>query len=127
MELEGINIGTAAVSAICGVIGTWLTTKKIAQKKARPVDSDDRYVTQLECKNCRDALSKRIDELGPALGRIFQKLSENDKRSEDRSLQIHKRIDPLIEKLSETKGRVDTLDNAIATAFTVATKGGSKK
>ena len=121
METEGIIIGSGAVGAICGVVGTWIKAK-IAQKKARPVDSDDRYVTQLECKNCRDALSKRIDELGP----IFQKLSENDKRSEDRSLQIHRRIDPLIEKLSETKGRVDTLDNAISTALTAATKGVSK-
>ena len=125
METEGIIIGSGAVGAICGVVGTWIKSR-IAQKRARPLDSDDRYVTQLECKNCRDALSKRIDELGPALGRIFQKLSENDKRSEDRSLQIHRRIDPFIEKLSETKGRVDTLDNAISTALTAATKGVSK-
>ena len=126
MELEGAHFGTAAVSAICGVICTWLTTKKIAQKKARPVDSDDRYVTQLECKNCREAINKRIDELGPALNRIFKKLNENDIRSEDRAQRTHSRIDPLIEKLSETKGRVDTLENAISTALTAATKGGSK-
>ena len=125
METEGIIIGSGAVGAICGVVGTWIKAK-IAQKKARPVDSDDRYVTQLECKNCRDAINKRIDELGPALNRIFKKLNENDIRSEDRAKRTHSRIDPLIEKLSETKGRVDTLENAISTALTVATKGGSK-
>lgn len=125
METEGIIIGSGAVGAICGVVGTWIKAK-IAQKKARPVDSDDRYVTQLECKNCRDAISKRIDELGPALNRIFKKLNENDIRSEDRAQRTHSRIDPLIEKLSETKGRVDTLENAISTALTVATKGDSK-
>jgi predicted RNase H-like nuclease (RuvC/YqgF family) len=125
METEGIIIGSGAVGAICGVVGTWIKAK-IAQKKARPVDSDDRYVTQLECKNCREAINKRIDELGPALNRIFKKLNENDIRSEDRAQRTHARIDPLIEKLSETKGRVDTLENAISTALTVATKGGSK-
>ena len=125
METEGIIIGSGAVGAICGVVGTWIKAK-IAQKKARPVDSDDRYVTQLECKNCREAINKRIDELGPALNRIFKKLNENDFRSEDRAQRTHSRIDPLIEKLSETKGRVDTLENAISTALTAATKGGSK-
>lgn len=125
METEGIIIYSGAVGSICGVVGTWIKAK-IAQKKARPVDSDDRYVTQLECKNCREAINKRIDELGPALNRIFKKLNENDIRSEDRAQRTHSRIDPLIEKLSETKGRVDTLENAISSALTVATKGGSK-
>ena len=125
METEGIIIGSGAVGAICGVVGTWIKAK-IAQKKARPVDSDDRYVTQLECKNCREAINKRIDELGPALNRIFKKLNENDIRSEDRAQRTHSRIDPLIEKLSETKGRVDTLENAISTVLTAATKGDSK-
>ncbi len=125
METEGIIIGSGAVGAICGVVGTWIKSR-IAQKRARPLDSDDRYVTQLECKNCREAINKRIDELGPALNRIFKKLNENDIRSEDRAQRTHSRIDPLIEKLSETKGRVDTLENAISTALTVATKGGSK-
>ena len=125
METEGIIIGSGAVGAICGVVGTWIKSR-IAQKRARPLDSDDRYVTQLECKNCRDALSKRIDELGPALNRIFKKLNENDIRSEDRAQRTHSRIDPLIEKLSETKGRVDTLENTISSALTAATKGGPK-
>ena len=125
METEGIIIGSGAVGAICGVVGTWIKSR-IAQKRARPLDSDDRYVTQLECKNCREAINKRIDELGPALNRIFKKLNENDIRSEDRAQRTHSRIDPLIEKLSETKGRVDTLENAISTALTAATKGGSK-
>lgn len=125
METEGIIIGSGAVGAICGVAGTWIRSK-VAQKRARPVDSDDRYVTQLECRNMRCEMNRRIEEIGPALGRIFQKLTDNDKRSEDRSMSIHRRVDPLIEKLSETKGRVDGLENRIRDAAALATSGGKK-
>lgn len=125
METEGIIIGSGAVGAICGVIGTWIKAK-VAQKRARPVDSNDLYVTQLECKNMRCAINKRIDEFGPALNRIFKKLNENDIRSEDRANRIHSRIDPLIDKLSETKGRVDGLEHRIRDAAAQSTIGGHK-
>lgn len=67
------------------------------------------YVTCDQCAAHRASLTKRIDELGPALNRIFKKLSENDQRSEERANKIHCRIDPLIEKVAATSAEVDML------------------
>jgi len=67
------------------------------------------YVTCDECAAHRSAISKRIDELGPALERIFKKLSDNDKRSEERANQMHRRVDPLIEKLAATSAEVEMM------------------
>lgn len=67
------------------------------------------FVTVGECKQHRCALEKRIDALGPALNRIFKKLSENDRRSEDRSVKIHDRIGPLAERLAATAATVEMM------------------
>ena len=107
-ETTGIMISSGAVGAICGVVGTWLKSK-VGTKIKRPLDSDDTYVTSGQCKQHRCALEKRIDALGPALNRIFKKLSENDKRSEDRSLQLHRRLDPVVEKVAATAATVEMM------------------
>ena len=67
------------------------------------------FVTVGECKQHRCALEKRIDALGPALNRIFKKLSENDRRGEDRSLQLHRRLDPVVEKVAATAATVEMM------------------
>lgn len=107
-ETTGIAVSSGAVGALCGVATTWIRAK-VAQKRARPLDTDDTFVTHGECKAHRCALEKRIDELGPALNRIFKKLSENDQRSEDRSLQLHRRLDPVIEKVAATAATVEMM------------------
>jgi len=84
------------------------------------------YVTHAECKQHRCAIEKRIEELGPALNRIFNKLAENDRKSEERSIQMHRRLDPVIEKLSETRGEVSALKDRIRDASAAATAGGIK-
>lgn len=110
--ITAIFTGIAAVVGALGVV-MWGKRKGAV---ARPVDSDDRYVTQLECKNYRcaierhlDGLGKRLDELGPALNRIFKKLNENDARSEERANQMHRRIDPLIERTAANSQAIEML------------------
>lgn len=106
--------GLAVVLGAAGV-AAWNRRKSAKQ---RPLDSGDLYVRCAECAEHRAALSKRIDELGPALNRIFKKLSENDTKSEERTERLHRRIDPLIDKLAETKGRVDSLESQVNSART---------
>ena len=67
------------------------------------------FVTVGECKQHRCALEKRIDALGPALNRIFKKLNANDQRSEERSVQLHRRLDPVVEKVAATAATVEMM------------------
>lgn len=97
------------MAAVIGSISTLMWCRHRAGKRQRPLDTDDTYVTHGECKAHRCALEKRIDELGPALNRIFRKLNENDQRSEDRSLQLHRRLDPVIEKVAANSASVEML------------------
>jgi len=81
-----------------------------------------RFVTCDQCAEHRKAINARIDDVGPALGRVFKKLDENDKRAEERSIQTHRRLDPLVEELGRLRGKVELVEKA---AFN-ATIGGRK-
>lgn len=67
------------------------------------------YMTVGECKQHRCALEKRIDEIGPAINRIFKKLNENDTRAEDRANLLHRRLDPVIERVAANSAQLELL------------------
>ena len=105
MDFDGITMSTAAISAIVGGVGTWL--------KMRP---RNRFVTCDQCAEHRAAIEKRIDEIGPALGRVFKKLDENDKRAEDRSEKLHRRLDPIVEKVAANSAEIQAFKEIAAKA-----------
>lgn len=107
-ETTGIVIGSGAVGALAGVASTWIKSK-VAQRHARPLDFEDAYVTHGECKAHRCALEKRLEGFGPTLERIFKKLTEIDRKDEDRINSVHRRIDPLIERIAATGAEVEVL------------------
>ena len=109
-ETTGIMISSGAVGAICGVVGTWIKSK-VAQKQARPVDSDDRYVTQLECRQHRCAIEKRIDDNLEILRRIPAMIEESDRKAEKRSVDLHRRLDPIVEKVAANSAKIELFED----------------
>ena len=105
----GVAIGSSAVTAICGVIGLWIKAR-FSRTTIEPdplnVEKQDKFVTRGECKNYRCAMQKQIDNVGPALNRIFKKLNENDRKSEERSIQLHRRLDPIVEKTASHQAEI---------------------
>ena len=105
----GVAIGSSAVTTICGVIGLWIKarfSKTKIENDPLNVDKQDKFVTRGECKNYRCAMQKQIDNVGPALNRIFKKLNENDRKSEERSIQLHRRLDPIVEKTASHQAEI---------------------
>ena len=105
----GVAIGSSAVTTICGVIGLWIKarfSKTKIENDPLNVDKQDKFVTRGECKNYRCAMQKQIDNVGPALNRIFKKLNENDRKSEERSIQLHRRLDPIAEKTAAHQAEI---------------------
>lgn len=102
---------------------------RLRGRKAVTVEGDvhtaerPQYVTCDQCRQHRDAIQKRIDDIGPALGRVFKKLDENDKRAEERSIQTHRRLDPLVEEIGRLRGNVELIEKAAMNA----TMGGTKQ
>ena len=129
MEVDGVSLtmGGAAVSAIAGIAGAWIKAKygkPVVPPVPQPLETreEPRFVTCDQCAEHRKAINARIDDIGPALGRVFKKLDENDKRAEERSIQTHRRLDPLVEEIGRLRGKVEIVEKAALSA----TIGGKK-
>ena len=126
MEVDGVSLtmGGAAVSAIAGVVGAWIKARYGKPVVPQPLETreEPRFVTCDQCAEHRKAINARIDDIGPALGRVFKKLDENDKRAEERSIQTHRRLDPLVEEIGRLRGKVEIVEKAAMNA----TMGGKK-
>jgi hypothetical protein len=126
MEVDGVSLtmGGAAVSAIAGVVGAWVKAKYGKTTVPQPLETreEPRFVTCDQCAEHRKAINARIDDIGPALGRVFKKLDENDKKAEERSIQTHRRLDPFIQELGAVRGKMEVIEKAALNA----TMGGKK-
>lgn len=126
MEVDGISLtmGGAAVSAVAGIAGAWIKARYGKTSIPQPLETReaDKFVTCDQCAEHRKAINARIDDIGPALGRVFKKLDENDKRAEERSIQTHRRLDPLVEELGRLRGKVEIVEKAAINS----TMGGKK-
>lgn len=125
MSLVDPALVTALLTGVAGVLsaaGTALWCRCKAGRPRRPLDSDDTFVTHGECKSHRCAIESRVNEIGPALNRLFAKLCENDRKSEERSLQLHRRLDPVVERVAANSARIETFERLAREA----TVGGHK-
>ena len=127
MEVDGVSLtmGGAAVSAIAGVVGAWIKAKYGKTTVPQPLETreEPRFVTCDQCAEHRKAINARIDDIGPALGRVFKKLDENDKKAEKRAQDTHRRLDPFIEEFGAVRGKVELIEKAAMNA----TMGGTKQ
>ena len=82
------------------------------------------YVTCGECKQHRAAIGKRIDTIETSTRTIINKLDEIDTRAEQRSENLHRRLDPIIEKVAANSAKVDMIENTVREAAKAATIGG---
>lgn len=126
MEVDGINlaVGGGAVSAIAGIAGAWIKAKFGKTTVPQPLETreEPRFVTCDQCAEHRKAINARINDIGPALGRVFKKLDENDKRAEERAQATHRRLDPFIQEIGAVRGKIEIIEKAA----TNATIGGKK-
>ena len=133
MEVDGVSLtmGGAAVSAIAGLAGAWIKAKygkPVVPPVPQPLETErvGPYVTCGECKQHRAAIGKRIDGVETTSHAILRKLDEIDTRAETRSENLHRRLDPIIEKVADNSARVDMLDARIRDAAAASTIGGKK-
>lgn len=115
MSLVSSEFVTALLTGIAGIISTALVYFKMKSKAEspvkvkRPLDHDDVYMTHGECKELRCSLQKQIDEIGPAINRVFQRLCENDRKSEERTARLHERLEPVIQKVAADSAVIQVL------------------
>jgi hypothetical protein len=130
MEVDGVNlaIGGGAVTAIAGVVGAYIKAKFGKTQIPQPMETQQvgPFVTCGECKQHRAAIGKRIDTIETSTRTIINKLDEIDTRAEQRSENLHRRLDPIIEKVAANSAKVDMMDTIIRDAAKAANIGGKK-
>ena len=130
MEVDGVNlaIGGSAVTAIAGVAGAWIKARFGKTQIPQPMETQQvgPFVTCGECKQHRAAIGKRIDTIETSTRTIINKLDEIDTRAEQRSENLHRRLDPIIEKVAANSAKVEMMDAVIRDAAKAANIGGKK-
>ena len=130
MEVDGVNlaIGGGAVTAIAGVVGAYIKAKFGKTQIPQPMETQQvgPFVTCGECKQHRQAIGKRIDTIETSTRTIINKLDEIDTRAEQRSENLHRRLDPIIEKVATNSAKVEMMDAVIRDAAKAAAIGGKK-
>ena len=128
------DTGTAAIILLCVVLCVvcWPHVvngiARLRGKKTVSIEGDihtaeqPRFVTCDQCAEHRKAINSRIDDIGPAIGRVFRKLDEIDKKAEERSIQTHRRLDPILSDIGCLRGKVEVIEKAAINA----TMGGKK-
>ena len=128
MEVDGVSLtmGGAAVTALAGVAGAYIKAKFGKTQIPQPMETQQvgPYVTCGECKQHRAAIGKRIDTIETSTRTIINKLDEIDTRAEQRSENLHRRLDPIIEKVAANSAKVAMIENTVREAAKAATIGG---
>lgn len=130
MEVDGVNlaIGGTAVTAIAGVVGAYIKAKFGKTEIPQPMETQQvgPFVTCGECKQHRAAIGKRIDTIETSTRTIINKLDEIDTRAEQRSENLHRRLDPIIEKVAANSAKIDFFESTVRDAAKAANIGGKK-
>lgn len=130
MEVDGVNlaIGGGAVTAIAGVVGAYIKAKFGKTEIPQPMETQQvgPFVTCGECKQHRVAIGKRIDTIETSTRTIINKLDEIDTRAEQRSENLHRRLDPIIEKVAANTAKIDFFESTVRDAAKAANIGGKK-
>ena len=130
MEVDGVSLtmGGAAVTAIAGVAGAYIKAKFGKTQIPQPMETSQvgPFVTCGECKQHRAAIGKRIDTIESSTRTIINKLDEIDTRAEQRSENLHRRLDPIIEKVAANSAKIDVFEATIRDAAKAATVGGKR-
>ena len=128
MEVDGVSLtmGGAAVTALAGVAGAYIKAKFGKTQIPQPMETQQvgPFVTCGECKQHRAAIGKRIDTIETSTRTIINQLDEIDTRAEQRSENLHRRLDPIIEKVAANSAKVDMIENTVREAAKAATIGG---
>lgn len=130
MEVDGVSltIGGSAVASLAGLAGAYIKAKFGKTQIPQPMETQQvgPFVTCGECKQHRQAIGKRIDTIETSTRTIINKLDEIDTRAEQRSENLHRRLDPIIEKVAANSAKVEMMDAVIRDAAKAAAIGGKK-
>lgn len=132
MELQdglSITLGATTVGLIVKEGLAWLRSrsqKTTIAPTPLSVEETDKFITRGECKRLMCAHDSQISELRSDVKtgnvNILHKLEAMDRKSEERAIAAHSRIEPLVKELAKNIGQVELMKEG----FLKAAVGGKK-
>ena len=113
---DGAWLSTGAIGALCAGIGAIIGKcwpSKVRAEVKRPMDTDDTFVTVGQCKQHRCALQKQIDQQNEFARTVLKRLDEMDTKAEKRSVDLHRRLDPVVESVAKCSAEVGMLKERV--------------
>lgn len=112
-----LAIGGTLGAAIVGGLVKIYTSRKHAEETKIPqpceIHKTHDCVTVQECNRRMNEFNVRLCTVEQKLGSVFEtiltKLDDMDKKSEQRSIDLHRRVDGIAEKTAETAGAVELI------------------
>lgn len=124
-----ITLGATTVGLIVKEGLAWLRSrsqKTTIAPTPLPVEEADKFITRGECKRLMCAHDSQISELRSDVKtgnvNILHKLEAMDRKSEERAIAAHSRIEPLVKELAKNIGQVELMKEG----FLRAAVGGKK-
>ena len=121
ISVTGLTIGGAALTTIGGLVGAWLRARH-GRTEITPQPLEVReapaYVRCEDCIRRHAEVDKRHGDLEQevradrralhdSLGAIRAAIVEGDRKAEERSRNLHKRIDPLVTAVAQASTSID--------------------
>ena len=116
---DGLSLtlgGTLGAAIVGGIVKIWTAKRHAAETKIpQPceVHQTRDCITVQECNRRMHDFDARLCTVKQKLGTVFQsilaKLDEMDSKSEQRSIDLHRRVDGIAEKTAETAGAVELI------------------
>lgn len=117
MDADGITIGIGSGVAALAIreLCAWLRARYARTVIPQPCDvrKVNDCVSVKECNRRMKELDERVTRLetkfDQGINKVMDKLSAMDRESEARAVALHRRIDTISEKTSETAGAVEMI------------------
>jgi len=126
----GVAVSSGAVGSIVTALVAWWRTRTTQPRKIEPsplpVKEEDKFITRGECKRLMcvhdAALSELRSDVKTGNINILHKLEAMDRKSEERAIAAHNRIEPLVKEIAKNIGQVELMKEG----FLRAAMGGKK-
>ena len=126
----GVAVSSGAVGSIVTALVAWWRTRTTQPRKIEPsplpVKEEDKFITRGECKRLMcvhdAALSELRSDVKTGNVNILHKLEAMDRKSEERAIAAHNRIEPLVKEIAKNIGQVELMKEG----FLRAAMGGKK-
>ena len=117
-------ISSGAVGAICTLVGTWIKSKVMQKHAAETkipqpcgVNVINDCVSVKECNRRMKELDERLTrceaENRANFAEVRDLIKEMDRKSEDRAISLHHKMDAIANSVSATGGKVELIERQV--------------